>query len=70
MRLDWQRVVLNLRQQGLSAEAIARKVGMDADTLRHLARGETREPRFSKGCELLNLHERLCPDEHRLERLT
>lgn len=67
--IDWQRVVLNIRQQGLSVAAIARRVRMDADTLRHYARGEVREPRFSQGVELLNLHHALCPDKHTLENL-
>lgn len=67
--IDWQTVVLNIRQAGMPVSAIARKVNMDGNTLRHYARGECSEPRFSQGCALLDLHYSLCPDKHNLDSI-
>lgn len=69
MKLDWQKIILNLRRAGFPVEAQARRVGMDPDTLRHYARGECREPRFSQGLALLDLHLSVCPDQHDLSAL-
>ena len=64
MKIDWSAVVNNIRREGLSATSAARKVGADATTLQRLARGEIKEPRFSQGLALLDLHYALCPDRH------
>lgn len=69
MNLDWQRIVLNIRQAGMPVRSISRKVGMAPDTLGHYVRGECREPPFSKGLALLDLHHALCPEKHRLDQL-
>lgn len=71
MNVDWQRVILNLRAAGLSVAALARRVQVDAQTLRHYARGEvTGDPRFTVGHRLLDLHLDLCPERHTRRELT
>lgn len=53
--IDWQRACLNLRMiQPLAA--YARQFGCDEKTLHRLANGETSEPRFSIGIDILNAH--------------
>lgn len=69
MRLDWQKIILNLRRAGISVEAQARRIGMDPQTLRNYARGDCREPRFSHGLSLLDLHYSVCRDQHDLKTL-
>lgn len=69
MIIDWQLVILNLRNAGLTYAAIADKVGIDAQSIGHLARCETYEPKFSKGLVLLNLHYDLCGTKHNLTDL-
>jgi hypothetical protein len=64
MKIDWQKCVLNIRNEGLAAHRIAKKCGMDAVTAQRLARGEIKEPRFSQGLKLLDLHLGICPDKH------
>lgn len=66
MIIDWQLVILNLRNAGLTYAAISEKVGIDAQTIGHLARCEVYEPKFSKGLALLNLHYDLCKQKHNL----
>lgn len=67
--IDWQKVILNLRASGLSASATARRVKADAATVQRLARGEIKEPRFSQGLALLDLHLALCPEKHKEVRI-
>ena len=69
LKIDWQRVVLNLKSAGISYTMTARKVGMAPETLSHYARGECEEPKFSKGIALLDLHLAVCPEKHKLEDL-
>jgi hypothetical protein len=61
--INWQQCALNLRGT-MPLSRIAKKVNMDADTLRRLARGETQEPKFMAGVLLLDLHCQLCADRH------
>ena len=65
--IDWQRVVLNLRSAGLSATAVARRVGSTPESVLHLARGEVADPRWSTGLKLLTLHHKICPEQHARE---
>ena len=70
MRIDWQRVVLNLRRRRPLAQ-IAREVGLPQARLQALARGEVRQVRDWLVCvRLLDLHSDLCPERHRMEALT
>lgn len=64
MRVDWQQIILNLRSAGMTYKEISNRIGVDAQTIGHLARMEIYEPKFSKGLALLNLHYDKCPDKH------
>ena len=70
MLIDWQKIVLNLRTAGVSQTAIAKRINMDATNVRRLGNGEKEEPTFSQGMKLLDLHEALCPEKHKIELLT
>lgn len=65
MNINWQACALNIRQAGISLARAADRCGMDQATLQRLARGEIREPRFSQGVKLLDLHLDLCGDKHK-----
>lgn len=69
MRIDWQRVILNLRNAGMTYEIISKKTNIDAQAIGHLARYETYEPKLSKAIALLDLHYDHCRNLHTLERL-
>lgn len=68
--IDFQRVILNLRNAGLTYEAIAKKCKIDAQQIGHLARYETYEPKLSKAIALLDLHYDLCRDKHNMKELS
>lgn len=70
MKIDWQKVILNLRNVGVSTRLIRNTASMDESTVRRFARGELKEPRFSQGLGLLDLHEKFCPDRHNLRELS
>lgn len=67
--LDWQKIVLNLNRAGLSYKKISDRAHCDARRIGNLARAEVYEPKISVGLELLNLHERFCPDQHNIKLL-
>jgi hypothetical protein len=62
--IDWQKCLLNLRRHEPLAK-IANQIGADPATLQRIARGETIEPRFTTGIQLLNIHLDLEPGKHR-----
>lgn len=64
MTVDWQRLLLNLKSCGVSYNAVATRTGMDPQTVGRLVRQEIREPKFSSGLALLDLHFAMCPDKH------
>lgn len=67
--IDWQRLLLNLRSSYKPLAKVADEVGADEGTLRRLARGDTKEPKFSVGLRLLDLHYDQCGDRHSRESL-
>lgn len=67
--IDWQRICLNLQAKYKPLAKVATEIGADAATLRRLARGETKEPKFSTGLRLLDLHYDQCSDRHTREAL-
>lgn len=69
MRLNWQQLILNIRQAGLPVSTLAKRVGMDGQTLRNYARGECKDPRWTQALALLDVHSDLCPEKHRLDDL-
>lgn len=67
--IDWQRVVLNIRQAGMPVSQLAARIGMDDQTLRNYARGDSRNPRWLQAVALLDVHSDVCSQKHRLEDL-
>jgi hypothetical protein len=67
--IDWQRVVLNLRNHYKPLATVAKELNLNDAHLQRLARGEAREPRFNSGIRLLNLHEKVCKSLHTLEHI-
>lgn len=64
IKIDWQQLCLNLRRHG-SLQQLSLKHGWNKAYLNELARFEIREPKFSDGLYLLNLHLDLCgQDKH------
>lgn len=63
--IDWQQLALNLRgHQSLTSLSI--KHGWNKAYLCELARFQIREPKFSDGLKLLNIHLDLCGiDKHK-----
>lgn len=70
MKLDFQRIILNLRNAGLTYQVIAKRTGIDAQNIGHYARYEAYEPKLSKAIALLDLHYDLCPQHHNLKELS
>ena len=68
-RVDWSRLLLNLRRAGISNAAAARQAHADQKTVARLCRGEISEPRFSQGLALLDLHIHHCGEEKHKELL-
>lgn len=64
LRVDWQRVVLDLRGAGMPAATVASHVGSSARHVQRLARGEVSEPRIRTALRLLDLHADRCPQQH------
>ncbi len=63
--IDWQLLTINLRRDYKSLSSIAKEVGSDWQHLNRLARGETKEPRFSVGVRLIDLHFDYCKEKHK-----
>jgi hypothetical protein len=63
--IDWQRLLLNLRKRYKPLAQVADEIDCDEQTLCRLARGETKEPRWSVGIKLLDLHLDKCPELHK-----
>jgi hypothetical protein len=65
MLIDWQQLALNLRAHKPLSK-LSLELGKANDYLGHLSRDETREPKFSDGIALLNLHLDVCGiEKHR-----
>jgi hypothetical protein len=59
MIIDWQQLALNLRVSG-SLTALSEKEGWNKQYINEIARAEIKEPRFSVGVRLLDLHLDIC----------
>jgi hypothetical protein len=70
MNIDFQRVILNLRNAGLTYHDISKKTNIDAQNIGHYARYEAYEPKLSKAIALLDLHYDMCPQQHNLKELS
>lgn len=60
IRIDFQRVALNIRKQGISLEAASRKLGRHRSWLGHVSRGEVASVEFHDGLALLDYHLEVC----------
>lgn len=63
VKVDWQRLALDLRGAGLPLVLAAKAIGAHPGFVAQLARGEVAEPKFSDGLALLNLHVDRCGPE-------
>ena len=62
--IDWQLLILLLRNHGKKTSMIAKDVSMDYHHLKRLATGTVNEPRFNSGVRLIDYaHEHLPTDE-------
>lgn len=61
--IDWQRLALDIRQSGTSLARADDHIGEYKGFVSQLARGEIKEPKFTPGLKLLNLHVDLCGHE-------
>lgn len=53
---NWQQVLTELDQSGISQQEIAKFAGCSQPTISELARGLIREPKYSIGKRLIELH--------------
>jgi hypothetical protein len=61
IRIDWQRVALNLRSHGIQLQAASRRLGKHAGWLGQMARDEIgRSVEFHDGLRLLDYHLAVC----------
>jgi len=69
-RIDWQRVLLNLRASGLAASTIAGKADMPVKAAQNLARGDSDRPStLLQAVKLLDIHYERCPERHSMGAL-
>ena len=54
--VNWQHIALTLRTKFRGLQRVADSLGIDDQTIRRLARGETTEPRYTTGVRLLELY--------------
>jgi hypothetical protein len=60
MKINWQKVTLNIQNNGVPLTPLSLKLGKHKGYLPQLARGEVKEPRFSDGLVLLDIHLDVC----------
>ena len=71
LRIDWQRVALNLRSHGIQLEAASRRLGKHRGWLGQLARAETGQSvEFHAGLRLLDYHLSVCGEAAHLALLS
>ena len=71
IRIDWQRVALNLRQHGVKLEAASHRLGKHRGWLGQLARAETGQSvEFHDGLRLLDYHLSVCGEAAHLALLS
>ena len=69
MKIDFQRVALNIRAEMPLAKA-SRRIGRCQSFLQQIARGQTTKVEFHDGLALLDLHLELCgAEKHRKIRV-
>ena len=63
--IDWSTIIINLRFKTGSLESLARDINSCPVHLRRISRDEVKEPKFSTGVRLLDLHSDHFPEKHR-----
>jgi hypothetical protein len=58
--INWQTVCTAIRMHYKSLARVAKEVNSDWRHLNRLARGDTKEPKYSVGCKLLEIHRTHC----------
>lgn len=69
LKIDWQKVCLNIRSAGVPLSRAAKLCGSDWQHLNRLARGEVENPRWPTAIALLDLHYDICNEKHTMENL-
>jgi hypothetical protein len=65
MKINWVKLALNLRRHQ-SLQRLSLSIGLYRGYLAQLSRGEIKEPKFSDGVRILDLHFDLCGiDKHK-----
>jgi len=71
IRIDWQRVALNLRSHGIQLEAASQRLGKHRGWLGQLSRAETGQAvEFHAGLRLLDYHLQVCGEAAHLALLS
>lgn len=61
--MDWNKIVTEIKESGLTQAEIADAIGVATGTLSELCSGKVGEPKWSKGDALLALHAKLVSKE-------
>lgn len=69
VNMRWSVIITNLRAAGMSMRAIARRCGFEPQTLSRMQNEMQSDPRWTQALALLNLHQMVCPKQHRLTEL-
>ena len=64
MKIDWMRVMLNLKTHYKSLYAISRELNASYDTIKELYTGRSSNPRYNLAVALLDLHYDKCRNLH------
>ena len=67
MKIDWMRVMLNLKTHYKSLYAISRELNASYDTIKELYTGRSSNPRYNLAVALLDLHYDKCRNLHTLD---
>lgn len=67
IRIDWQRVALNIRRAGLPLAKASERCQREPSWLGHVARGEVTRMEFHNGLDLLDLHLKTCGEAEHLK---
>jgi hypothetical protein len=67
MNIDWGKAALNMQNSGKPLRRLSKSIGRNGGYLSQIARGEIKEPKFSDGVALLNLHLDICGIEKQKE---
>lgn len=57
--MNWQKIIRDLTDFGLTQADIAEKIGVSQPTVSDLKNGNIKEPLHSKGVALVGLHKRM-----------